>query len=263
MTTAKKSIFSLTKATFTVFLACTALTSCASVKGEDSLSSDGIHDPFESYNRAVMSFNSGFDSVFVNPTIAGYRAIAPQPVRSGIRNFLRNLRSPIVLANQILQGDVDGAGDVLVRTAVNTTVGFGGVFDVAGYEGIKYEPEDFGQTLAVWGVGEGPYMVVPFIGPSNLRDYSGYFIDSAADPLRIYLDNIDENGIFYAKVGLDYLDLRESLHNSMTDLKSSSVDYYAAIRSAYAQHRQALINDQDGTATTAIPAIPNYDSGDE
>ena len=239
------------------------LTSCASIGNSAEHNEGGIYDPFESSNRLVMSFNQGVDFVIVNPVIKGYRTVAPKPVRSGIRNFLRNLRSPITFANQLLQGDLPGARDVLVRTAVNTTVGVGGIFDVAGYEGIEYEPEDFGQTLAVWGVGDGPYMVVPFIGPSSLRDYSGYFVDSMADPLRMYLHNIDEDGIYYAKVGADYLDIRESVADSLTELKSSSIDYYAAVRSTYFQHRQALINDHKGTATTSLPAIPDYNSGDE
>jgi phospholipid-binding lipoprotein MlaA len=246
------------------FLAGSMLSGCASMKdGVTTQHEAGIYDPFESSNRMVMSFNQAVDSVVINPVIKGYRTVAPQPVRSGIRNFLRNLRSPITLANQLLQGDLPGARDVVVRTAVNTTVGIGGIFDVAGYEGIPYEPEDFGQTLAVWGVGNGPYMVVPFIGPSSVRDYSGYFVDGMADPLRMYLHNIDENGIYYAKSGVDYLDIRESLFDSLGELKASSVDYYAAVRSTYYQHRQALIEDHKGTATTSIPAIPDYEAGDE
>jgi phospholipid-binding lipoprotein MlaA len=255
---------SLTLSTLLLCLGGTMLSGCASMNdGMKAQDETAIYDPFETTNRYMMSFNTAVDYAFVNPVVQGYRTVAPQPVRSGIRNFLRNLRSPITFANQLLQGDIGGAGDVLVRTAVNTTVGVGGIFDVAGHEGIKYEPEDFGQTLAVWGVGDGPYMVVPFIGPSSLRDYTGYFADSMADPLRMYLHNVDEDGIYYAKVGVDYLDIRESVADSLKELKSSSIDYYAAVRSAYFQHRAALIADHEGTATNSIPAIPNYEAGDE
>lgn len=258
-----KKNFAATSAVALV-LAASALTGCATMKQDFTLEGDApIHDPFETTNRYIFAFNQAVDYAVINPVIKGYRTVAPQPVRSGIRNFLRNLGSPMNFVNQLLQGDLKGAGTVFVRSAVNTTVGVGGIFDVAGYEGIPYESEDFGQTLAVWGVGNGPYMVVPFIGPSSLRDYSGYFVDAAADPLRFYMHNIDEDGLMYAKTGVSYLDLRESLYDSMLDMKTNSIDYYAAVRSTYFQHRQALIQDHKGMATTTIPAIPNYEAGDE
>lgn len=240
-----------------ILMATALLCSCASTK-HNTIHEAGIEisDPFEEQNRRVMAFNKVVDNTIIHPVVEGYRYVAPQPVRSGVRNVLRNLRSPITLGNQLLQGDLPGARDALLRAAVNTTVGVGGLFDVAGYEGIEYEPEDFGQTLAVWGVDPGPYMVVPLIGPSSIRDYTGYFVDGAADPLRWYLFNIDEMGVYTAKFGLDYLDLRDSLMDTLVELDKSSIDYYAAVRSAYYQHRQALINDMDGTAQTSIPAIP-------
>ena len=236
------------------------LCSCASTQGHQ-IHEAGIviNDPFEEQNRKVMAFNRAVDKVVIHPIVKGYRTITPQPARSGIRNFLRNLRSPINLVNQLLQGDLEGAGNVIMRAAVNTTVGVGGLFDVAGYEGIKYESEDFGQTLAVWGVDYGPYMVVPFIGPSSMRDYSGYFVDSFGDPLRWHLFNNDQEALYYTKFGLDYLDLRDSLMDTLEDLDDSSFDYYAAVRSIYYQHRQALIYDQSGMAQTEIPAIPYYE----
>lgn len=215
-----------------------------------------IHDPMENTNRNVFAFNQAVDHAVINPIIKGYRTIAPKPARTGIRNFLRNLRSPVNFINEVLQGDCDGAGTVLLRTAINTTVGIGGLFDVAGHEGIEYEPEDFGQTLAVWGVDHGPYMVVPFIGPSSLRDYSGYFVDSMMDPLHYYMYNIDEEPLYMAKLGADYLDLRESLIDALTELEKSSIDNYASVRSSYYQQRQALINDKSGQF--APPAIPDY-----
>lgn len=223
------------------------LAGCASTT--DGQRTSQIDDPFEGTNRAVFSFNNAVDDAVIHPVVKGYRAVVPKPGRTGVRNFLRNLKSPVTFANQVLQGDVDGAGDVAVRTVVNTLVGVGGLFDVAGSEGIIYEQEDFGQTLAVWGVGHGPYIVVPFLGPSSLRDYAGYAVDSFADPLRWYLFNIDEEGWYYAKLGADYLDLRESLINVLKDLESSSIDYYAAVRSTYYQRREALVRDQVAAAT--------------
>ena len=223
---------------------------------------DGLYyDPLEQQNRRVMAFNRAVDKTIIHPVIKSYRTVAPQPVRTGVRNFLRNLRSPLTFSNQLLQGDLPGARDAFLRAAINTSVGVGGLFDVAGHEGIEYEPEDFGQTLAVWGVDHGPYLVVPFIGPSSLRDYAGYFVDSFADPLRWYLFNIDEEPLYYAKLGADYLDLRDSLMDTLSELERSSIDYYAAVRSTYYQHRAALVNDQNMSAHYAMPMIPDY--GDE
>jgi phospholipid-binding lipoprotein MlaA len=204
-------------------------------------------DPFESSNRTIFAFNKAVDKVVIHPVVKGYRFIVPEPGRKGLRNFLRNLKSPVTLANEVLQGDVDGAGKVVLRAVVNTLVGVGGVFDVAGAEGYEYEQEDFGQTLGAWGVGHGPYLVLPILGPSSARDYAGYIVDSFADPLRWYLFNIDEEGWYYAKVGVEYLDLRESLVDVLEELEKSSIDYYAAVRSTYYQRREALVRDDMST----------------
>lgn len=204
-------------------------------------------DPFESSNRTIFAFNKAVDKAVIHPVVKGYRFIVPEPGRKGLRNFLRNLKSPVTLANEVLQGDVDGAGKVVLRAVVNTLVGVGGVFDVAGAEGYEYEQEDFGQTLGAWGVGHGPYLVLPILGPSSARDYAGYIVDSFADPLRWYLFNIDEEGWYYAKVGVEYLDLRESLVDVLEELEKSSIDYYAAVRSTYYQRREALVRDDMST----------------
>jgi phospholipid-binding lipoprotein MlaA len=217
-----------------------------------------IDDSFENTNRAVFSFNTAVDDAVIHPVVKGYRAVVPDPAREGLRNVLRTLKSPVTFGNQVLQGDVEGATNVVMRTVINVFVGLGGVFDVAGSEGIPYEAEDFGQTLAVWGVDHGPYLVVPFLGPSSVRDYAGYAVDGFADPLRWYLFNIDEDGLYYTKVALDYLDLRESLVDVLEDLQTSSIDYYAATRSIYYQRRQALVEDRSDSAGDA-PEIPNYD----
>lgn len=243
-----------------IALSSLTISSCASMKGNEIQEAGiTIYDPMEEQNRQVMAFNMAVDKSIINPIIKGYRTITPRPARSGIRNFLRNLRSPITLANQLLQGDLGGARDVLLRVAINSSVGIGGLFDVAGYEGIEYEPEDFGQTLAVWGVEHGPYMVVPIIGPSSMRDYGGYFADTIADPLRWNLFNTNQELLYSGKYAADYIDLRESLKDTLDDLENNSIDYYAAIRSIYYQHRKSLILDSKGTAVNEIPAIPYYE----
>lgn len=233
------------------------------MKQQTSTQGAEIYDPLEKSNRAVFSFNAGVDKAIVHPIVKGYQAITPKPARTGLRNVLRTLRSPVNLGNQLLQGDLEGSANTLTRTAVNVLVGGFGLFDVAGYEGIEYEPEDFGQTLAVWGVPHGPYLVVPLLGPSSARDYAGYFVDAFADPLRWYWFNIEEKHLYYTRSALEYLDLRESLIDVLTDLEASSVDYYASVRSIYYQRREALVEDRARIgAPVSAPSIPDYDDED-
>ena len=243
-----------------ILLSTIALGACSNMqKGEVIDAGNVIYDPYEDINRKVMDFNVAVDHAIINPIVIGYRTVTPKPARTGLRNFLRNLRTPVNLANQILQGDIKGTRDTVLRAIINSTVGVGGLFDVAGYEGIEYEFEDFGQTLAKWGVGHGPYMVVPFIGASSFRDYGGFFADSLADPVRWYLFNTNEEGIYYSKFGLDYLDVRDSLYDPLTELEKSSFDYYAAVRSTYYQHRRALVHDNSMSENRQMPDIPVFD----
>jgi phospholipid-binding lipoprotein MlaA len=243
-----------------LLLASLALSGCATSSNESALTeSAAIYDPLEESNRKVFAFNQAVDSAVINPVVKGYEYALPQPARTGIDNVLRNLKSPTIFANQLLQGDLQGAGTVLVRTTINSLLGIGGIFDVAAYEGIAHEHEDFGQTLAKWGVGHGPYMVVPVIGPSSARDYVGFFVDSYADPLRFYAFNVEKEGLFYGKTALEYVSLRSSLMDILKELENSSIDYYAATRSAYYQRREALTNDQNPNASNVSQDIPDYD----
>lgn len=216
-----------------------------------------ISDPFESYNRWMFSFNDKLDRHVVEPVARGYRAVVPKPVRTGAHNALVNLKSPITIGNNLLQGDFSGAGKATVRMFVNTLLGVGGIFDIAGSEGIEDEPEDFGQTLAVWGVGNGPYIVPPVLPPASLRDHVGTFADFYVDPVRLWLHNTDEDGWAYFRTGFNFLDTRTQLLDTLSDLRRSSVDYYATIRSAYVQRRAALVADA-GTKGTDDTVIPNY-----
>lgn len=254
--------FKFKKHSFLMALGACALfiSGCAATQDHSSVMDpvDAIYDPLESTNRAVFAFNTAVDDTIIHPVVKGYRAIIPAAPRKGVSNFLTNLKSPVILANQILQGDLDGAGTVLFRTTVNTLAGFGGILDVAGWEGIEHESEDFGQTLAVWGVDHGPYIVVPIIGPSSARDYVGFLVDGFADPLRWYLFNTEREALFYTKTGIQYLSIRDELMDVLEDLEASSIDYYAATRSIYYQHRAALVNDENPALSNA-PAIPDYD----
>lgn len=241
---------------YTLLIAAVSLgvTSCANTKDtQTSVNGLEISDPFESTNRAVFAFNNVVDDNVIHPVVKGYRYVVPRPARTGVKNVLRNLKSPVHFSNQVLQGDIEGATTVATRAVINTFVGVGGIFDVAGQEGIEHEGEDFGQTLAVWGVGNGPYIVVPFLGPATLRDSAGFFVDSFADPLRYYASNVDEEEWYFAKSAVEYLSLRESLIDVLKDLEASSIDYYAAVRSTYYQSRDALIRDaSDGTTVSSV-----------
>lgn len=250
-----------TKLSISAAVACLFLASCATNQEQIYVGDIQVDDRFEASNRMVFAFNNTVNDAVIHPVVKGYRTVVPSPARTGVRNFLRTLKSPVTLGNQVLQGDLEGAGNVVSRTIINVLLGLGGVIDLAGHEGIEYESEDFGQTLAVWGVDHGPYLVVPLIGPSSLRDYTGYFVDGFADPLRWYLFNVHEEGLYYTKMGVEYLDLRESLIDVLEELEKSSVDYYAATRSIYYQRRQALVEDRDrsGSGAADLPEFPEYD----
>lgn len=230
------------------------LSACAS--SEDTRYGQ-VYDPFEDSNRAVFAFNQVLDENVAEPIAKGYRIIMPEPGREGIKNVLQNLSTPVNAGNQLLQGDFEGALTDIGRALVNTTVGVAGLFDVAGYFGYKHEPEDFGQTLAVWGFSEGPYFVIPVLGPSNLRDGTGRLADSLADPLNIYLQNIEEEEIIYARWGVSLLSQRTDLLDVLDELEANAIDYYAVMRSSYTQYRTNLINDQDGSMGSV--AIPDFD----
>jgi phospholipid-binding lipoprotein MlaA len=184
----------------------------------------------------------------LKPVAKGYRAAVPKPARVGVRNALRNLKTPQLVANDLLQGDVTSFGNDVTRFFANTLFGFGGLVDVAGSEGITYKEEDFGQTLGAWGVGNGPYLVLPLFGPSTARDTTGLIVDSYADPIRIWTSNTDREALYYSRVVLSAVDKREELLDVLDDLKKNSIDYYAATKSAYIQKRAAQVGNDNGSS---------------
>ena len=194
------------------------------------------NDPAEPTNRAIFAFNRGFDAVILKPLATVYRE-TPQLFQDSVHNVLNNLRTPVILLNDLLQGEFKRAGETLGRFVINTTIGAGGVGDVAADLGIPYHNEDFGQTLAVWGVPEGPYVMLPVIGPSNPRDAVGLVADFYADPLNLWAANTDREWIIYTRAGVRAIDLRARNYDVLEDLERTSLDYYAAIRSLYRQRR--------------------------
>jgi phospholipid-binding lipoprotein MlaA len=242
-----------------IVLAGLGLSGCSTIIVSSVSDNNGeIHDPLESINRGTFAVNDALDRAVARPVAKSYRAAVPSGIRIGLHNLLVHLKSPITLANEILQGDVEGVGRVTFRAVVNTFAGFGGLVDVASWEGIEHEPEDFGQTLAVWGLDHGPYLVLPFMGPSSFRDATGRVVDTLGDPLRLYLFNTNQEEWYYARVGVNAVDKREELIEALDDLRRNSFDYYAAMRSAYYQRRQALVNDESFDVMSA-PDIPDYD----
>ncbi len=222
------------------------------------------NDPLEGLNRGIFEFNRVVDGVFIKPAAQIYRSVLPQEAQDGIRNFLRNLRSPIILLNNLLQGDIQAAGNTIGRFLLNTTAGLGGVLDLAADRGIPYRGEDFGQTLAVWGIGDGPYLMLPILGPSNLRDTSGIVAEWLVDPVNIYLDNEDLEWLIYVRAGLTGIDARARSIDVLNELERTSLDYYAAIRSLYRQQRTNDIrnsrpSDDEGrpNLTRAQAALPD------
>ena len=213
---------------------------------------DGIHDPIEPFNREIFAFNDTVDEAVLEPVSEVYRDTMPEAIRTGIANILRNLRTPIIVGNQILQGDFEGAGNAIVRFVTNTLGGIGGFLDPAAENGFEFEDEDFGQTLAVWGVGEGPYLVLPLLGPSNLRDTVGFVVDSIADPVGIFADNQHVAAQYtISDVSSTTLTERSQAIEAINEVKASSVDYYASLRNLYNQRRNSLIN--DGAVSIDIP----------
>ena len=196
-----------------------------------------LNDPVEPTNRAVFGFNQGLDRAVIKPITGLYRAVAPDPIREAIHNFLQNLRTPVILANDILQGELGRAGDTIARFVINSTFGIAGFIDQAADFGFEAHDEDFGQTLAVWGVGEGPYLMLPLFGPSNPRDLVGKVVDWLIDPINWWAENSDNEWVPLARTIVSGIDTRDQLWNALEDIEKSSIDPYASIRSLYRQRR--------------------------
>ena len=221
-----------------------------------------IPDPLEGLNRAILKFNTGVDIILIEPIAGAYKFIVPEVARDSVQNFMRNLRTPVYVANNVLQGDIGDAGVGTARFVVNTTFGIAGLFDVAKKHGLGFEQEDFGQTLATWGVGDGFYIVWPILGPSSLRDSVGMGVDTLADPVRIVAFSEDEEWIYYTRNAIEAVDNRSRLLETIRDTRENSLDYYSSLKSIYEQRRSALIRDSVYTNNYDIPSY-EYDEYDE
>jgi len=215
-----------------------------------------VNDPIEPFNRVMFGFNEVLIKYLIGPIARGYNAVLPGPAREVVRNFLTNLNGPVVLANDLLQGEFKRGYDTTMRLMINSTVGILGFIDVAEKLGYKKHGEDFGQTLAVWGIGEGFYLVLPIFGPSNPRDALGKMVvDPYFDPLGYYLDNTDREEIGYGLTAARGITGYAAFVDQIDDLRANSLDFYGALRSLYRQRRKAEINNG------GFDEIPNIDPG--
>ncbi|MCS4260255.1 phospholipid-binding lipoprotein MlaA [Pseudomonas sp. BIGb0176] len=193
-------------------------------------------DPWESINRPIFTFNDTLDTYALKPLAQGYQAVTPQFLEDGIHNMFRNIGDVGNLANDILQAKPGAAGVDTARLLMNTTLGLAGFFDVGTKMGLQRNDEDFGQTLGHWGVGSGPYVMLPLLGPSTLRDAPAKYVDSYTEPYR-YMNDIPARNI---TMGVDVVDTRASLLSADKLIRG---DKYTFIRNAYLQNREFKIKD--------------------
>jgi phospholipid-binding lipoprotein MlaA len=217
---------------------CAATTSATSTTADDA---DTEHDPAEPVNRAIFKVNMAADHAVMRPVAEAYTDHVPEEVQKGIHNVVQNLKEPAVAVNDVLQGNVTQAWQSMQRLAVNSTVGVAGIFDVASQLGLPPHKADFGQTLAVWGVGEGPFVELPLLGPSNARDTVGTAVDMALNPLT-FVGGAPATYAGVATGSANVVDTRAQHLHDLDELERNSLDYYATLRSVYRQHRDAEIS---------------------
>lgn len=216
---------------------------------------DDVNDPIEGVNRAVFGFNEVIDTWFLRPAATLYRGLLPPPIQDGIHNMLSNLSTPIILVNDLLQGEPDRAMTTLSRFAINSTVGVLGFGDPAEEMGYKPHDEDFGQTMAVWGVGEGPYIVLPIFGPSNPRDVVGRVVDHFTDPLTMWANNTGRDNFPMGRAIVSAVDTRAYYYDAIEDMRKNSLDPYSAMRSFYRQRRSSEIMNSDAPTVSPAPNL--------
>jgi phospholipid-binding lipoprotein MlaA len=220
----------------TILIVCASMIGCASIPAGSERSPD---DPWEPFNRSVFSFNESLDDYLLKPITKGYRFILPKPAQQGVDNFFGNYRDIYTSANNLLQGNLSMAFSDLMRVVVNTIFGLGGLFDVATPGGLEKHKADFGQTFGVWGIPSGPYVVLPFFGPSNVRDTLGTAVDLETDYLfRLLPDVALRNSLTALRV----VNARNNYNEAGDLLEGAALDKYTFTRDAYIQRRQYQID---------------------
>ena len=239
------------KQALVIFFA-TVLVGCASIPAGVAPSPN---DPWESFNRSIFDFNEGLDAYVLKPVVAGYRFVLPEFVREGIYNFFSNYNDIYTALNNLLQGNPSYAFNDLMRVVVNTTFGLGGFIDMATPGGLEKHKEDWGQTFGVWGIPSGPYVVLPFFGPSSVRDAFGTTADLETDYLFKYIPNV---GLRNSITGLRVINARNTYYEAGDLLDGAAIDKYSFMRDAYIQRRQYQIDEgRDGDESL----VPPYENG--
>jgi phospholipid-binding lipoprotein MlaA len=230
-----------------LLLAVLALSGCAATSGVKT-----PQDPFESMNRSIYKFNDALDRAVLKPVAKGYEVVVPKVGRTMVSNFFSHLDDVVVTVNDVLQLKLRQAVSDFGRVFINTTIGVLGLIDAASATGYEKHNEDFGQTLGYWGIGTGPFLMLPLLGPSNFRDGIGLYIDSVYSPVGFY-KNVRVRNQSYILKGIS---IRAGLLDSENILDTAQVDPYAFLRDAYLQRRQSLVYD-------GHPPRPKYYEEDE
>lgn len=244
---------------------CTSLSllaSCAS--GSVTADSHDQNDPFEGFNRAMFKFNDTLDKYVLVPVAKGYRAITTQDIRDRVNSAFYNLEEPVSAVNQVLQGEFKQSAVSLGRFVVNSTLGLAGTFDVASGWGMKAQKDNFDRTMASWCVDDGPYLVLPFIGPSTPRAAVGRVADMFMSPVYWYTNQYEDGE--YAYLGYNAAKLvawRENALSLTEDLERNSVDFYTTMRSAYMQNRSQLPSCNCNGDSSSGTAAYDFDFGIE
>ena len=243
-------------------LATLVLSACATAPATEP---GTIADPYEGFNRKMFAFNNGVDKYALSPAATAYKTVTPAFARDRVSDFLSNLNGPVIFANDVLQAEPSRAGTTAARFTINTTIGLLGLWDAADHFGIDGHSEDFGQTLAVWGVDSGPFLVMPLLGPTTPRDLVGTGVDQALDPLTwVQIDNDDDTDLA-VRAGLSVvgvLNARVKLDEQI-DTLNAQPEPYIALRRIYSSQRQAAIANGKVDEATAYDDLPDFDEFEE
>jgi len=243
-----------------ILLSCLALLGggCATVPTDPAERADfrAMNDPLEPLNRKVFAFNLFVDNNMIKPIAKAYVRVVPRPVRDSIKNFVSNLGESVVFGNDVLQLQFKRAEITACRFVLNTSIGIAGIFDFAETQGYHKQTGDFGQTLYAWGVPEGPYLVLPILGPSNPRDAAGQGMQAYLDPYRYVVENNHATFVVaYSPLILGDIDRRARAIDTLDAIQREAIDYYASLRSLFRQDRSAQLR---GNAATPTPELEDF-----
>ncbi len=241
-----------------VVLPASAASDTAQSGYSQNASTGDISDPFEGLNRVMFFIGDGLDTMFLRPISVAYTTFIPKPIRTGVDNFMSNVATPVTLSNDLFQGEWERAGITAKRFVINSTVGIGGLLDVAAKQGLPGHTEDFGQTLAVHGVDSGPYLFIPILGPATPRHLVGRFVDLFTDPWTYILYNRSTLVRLTPTVVVS-ISARGDADAALTSIKETSPDYYSSIKNLYSQSRRNAINNGQVDNNDLVD-IPEFDS---